>query len=93
MTNVSELHEKWLSDPGYREEYEALEEEFSLAGNLIEARTRACLTQAELALRMNTTQSVVARLESGRVWPSTSTLRKYAAATGTRLRIVLEAVA
>jgi predicted transcriptional regulator len=93
MTKVSELHEKWLSDLKYRAEYEALEEEFSLAGNLIEARTRAGLTQAELALRMHTTQSVVARLESGRVRPSTSTLRKYAAATGSRLKIMLEAVA
>jgi ribosome-binding protein aMBF1 (putative translation factor) len=93
MTKVSELHEKWLSDPKYREEYEALEEEFSLATNLIEARTRAGLTQAELASRMHTTQSVVARLESGRGRPSTSTLQKYAAATGTRLKIVFEAVA
>jgi predicted transcriptional regulator len=93
MTKVSELHEKWLSDPKYRKEYEALEEEFSLAGNLIEARTRAGLTQAELASRMKTTQSVIARLESGRVGPSTSTLQKYATATGTRLKIVLEAVA
>jgi ribosome-binding protein aMBF1 (putative translation factor) len=93
MTKVSELHEKWLSDPEYRKEYEALEEEFSLAGNLIEARIRAGLTQAELAARMKTTQSVIARLESGRVRPSTSTLQKYAAATGSRLKIILEAVA
>ena len=93
MTKVSELHEKWLSDPAYRQEYEALEEEFSLAQCLIEARTRAGLTQAELASRMKTTQSVVARLESGRVRPSTSTLQKYAAATGSKLKIVLEAAA
>jgi ribosome-binding protein aMBF1 (putative translation factor) len=93
MTKVSELHEKWLSDPKYRKEYEALEEEFSLAGNLIEARTRAGLTQAELAARMKTKQSVIARLESGRVRPSTSTPQKYAAATGSRLKIILEAVA
>jgi ribosome-binding protein aMBF1 (putative translation factor) len=93
MTKISELHKKWLADPDYRKEYEALEEEFSLAANLIEARTRAGLTQAELASRMQTTQSVVARLESGRVRPSTSTLQKYAAATGSRLKIVLEEVA
>ena len=93
MTKISDLHQKWLSDPDYREEYDALEEEFSLAANLIQARTRAGLTQTELASRMNTTQSVVARLESGRVRPSTSTLQKYAAATGSRLKIVLEAVA
>ena len=93
MTKISDLHQKWLSDPDYREEYDALEEEFSLAANLIQARTRAGLTQTELASRMNTTQSVVARLESGRVRPSTSTLQKYAAATGSKLKIVLEAVA
>jgi predicted transcriptional regulator len=93
MTKISKLHKQWLADPEYRKEYEALEEEFSLAANLIEARTRAGLTQAELAVRMHTTQSVVARLESGRVRPSTSTLQKYAAATGSRLKIVLEAVA
>jgi predicted transcriptional regulator len=92
MTKITERHEKWLSDPEYRKEYEALEEEFSLAGNLIEARTCAGLTQAELAVRMRTTQSAVARLESGRVRPSTSTLRKYAAATSSRLKIMLEAV-
>ena len=48
---------------------------------------RAALTQAELAERMETTQSVVARLESGRIHPSTRTLERVARATGTRLRI------
>ena len=51
------------------------------------ARTRAHLTQAELAGRMATTQSAVARLESGRVCPSTRTLEKVARVTGTRLCI------
>ena len=48
---------------------------------IIAARKRARLTQAELAARMNTTQSVVARLESGRSHPSTNTLEKVATAT------------
>ena len=54
---------------------------------LVEARTQAGMTQAELAARMKTTQSAVARLESGRVPPSTRTLERVARATGTRLRI------
>ena len=58
-----------------------------MARALIEARTRAGLTQAELAARMKTTQSAAARLESGRTPPSTRTLEKVARATGTRLRI------
>ena len=58
-----------------------------MARALIEARTRAGITQTELAARMKTTQSAVARLESGRTAPSTRTLEKVAQATGTRLRI------
>lgn len=40
---------------------------------------------------MNTSQSAIARLESGRSRPSTRTLEKLAAATGSKLRIVLGA--
>ena len=73
-----------------RREYEALEEEFSLAAALIEARARASLTQEQVAQRMKTTQAAVARLEGGGSMPSTRTLERYARATGTRLRISLE---
>jgi ribosome-binding protein aMBF1 (putative translation factor) len=48
------------------------------------------LTQEELARRMNTTQTVIARLESGRVMPSTRTLERFARATGHRLRFPFE---
>ncbi len=48
------------------------------------------LTQEQLAERMDTTQAVIARLESGRVKPSTRTLERLAAATGMRLRISFE---
>lgn len=87
MSKLSELHEKWSREPDYRAAYDRLGPEFELSRSLIEARTRAKLTQAELAERMQTTQSVIARLESGRSRPSTRTLEKIARATGTRLRI------
>lgn len=90
MTKVPELHRQWSKDPDYRKAYDGLGPEFALARTLIEARKRAELTQAELAERMETTQSVVARLESGRVNPSTRTLERIAHATGTRLRISFE---
>jgi transcriptional regulator with XRE-family HTH domain len=86
------LHEEWSKEPAYRDEFERLGPEFELARALIEARTMAGLTQAELALRMGTTQSVIARLESGRVQPTTATLQRLARATGTRLRIAFESV-
>jgi ribosome-binding protein aMBF1 (putative translation factor) len=87
---ASDLHKKWMKDPAYAREYAALEEEFRLASALIRARAKAGLTQKQLAQRMKTTQAVVARLESGRARPSTRTLERFAAATGTRLRISFE---
>jgi ribosome-binding protein aMBF1 (putative translation factor) len=84
------LSDKWRKDPAFMREYDALEEEFALARALIEARANADLTQEEVALRMGTTQSVVARLESGRSKPSTTTLAKFAKATGTKLRVSFE---
>ena len=92
MTEISELHREWSADPEYREAYERLAPEFALARALVEARRDAGLTQAQLADRMETTQSVVARLESGRINPSTRTLEKVAMATGTRLRISFEPI-
>ena len=87
---VDDLHRKWMKDPKYRREYKALEEEFSLVAALIEARTRAGLTQEQVAHRMKTTQAVIARLEGGGSRPSTRTLERYARATGSRLRITFE---
>ena len=65
MSKVSDLHKKWGRDPDYQADYDALQPEFELARSLIEARMGAGLTQAQLAERMETTQSVVARFESG----------------------------
>lgn len=90
MSKVADLHEKWSRDADYRQAYDQLGPEFELSRCLIEARTRAQLTQSELDARMNTTQSCVARLESGRTHPSTKTLERVAKATGNRLRISFE---
>ena len=76
----------------YRRAYQALAPEFDLARAVIEARAQAGLTQEQLARRMDTSQSVIARLESGRVRPSTQTLERLAAATGTRVGISFELV-
>ena len=92
MIKFSTLHRKWMKEPGYRKEFEALEEEFALMAAVAKARVRAGLSQAELAKRMKTTQSTIARLESGRTHPSTRTLTRLARATGHRLKISFEPV-
>lgn len=90
MTKVSDLHQKWMKDKAYRTALDEVAPEFDLARALIKARVKAGLTQEQLAERMDTTQSVIARLESGRNRPSTSTLQRLATATGTRLKISFE---
>lgn len=78
------VKKKMLADREVRAAYAALDEEFSLARELIAARVRAGFTQAELAERMGTTQSAIARLESGAQMPSVKTLLRFAKATGSR---------
>jgi transcriptional regulator with XRE-family HTH domain len=63
-----------------------------LAREIIKVRVAAGLSQQELARKMDTTQSAVARLESGHHPPSMSTLKKLAKATGTKLSIHLERI-
>ncbi len=92
MKKISTLHKNWMKDEGYRKEYDALETEFTLASAMIAARARAGLTQDQLAQRMKTTQSTIARLESGKSLPSGKTLQRYAEATGSRLKIMFENV-
>lgn len=87
---TEEIFAEWRKDPAYRDAYDALDGEFALAAALIEARSAADISQQEIAKRMQTSQPAVARLEGGHGNPSLNTLRRYAAATGTRLRIVFE---
>ena len=90
MTSLAELKKELMKSPAFKAEYDALEYEFSLACELIEARVRAGLSQAELAQRMGTTQSAIARLESGKAPPSMRTIARIAAATGSRAVVRLE---
>lgn len=89
---AQKLFDKWKKDPEFMREYNALEEEFALADQFIKARGAAGLSQQELADRMKTSQSYIARLESGRERPSTRTLNRFAKATGHRLVIQFEPV-
>jgi predicted transcriptional regulator len=52
----------------------------------VKERQRLGLSQTEVAARMQTSQSAVARLEAGDVDVRLSTLERYAAAVGRDLR-------
>ncbi|MBA3573027.1 MAG: helix-turn-helix transcriptional regulator, partial [Pyrinomonadaceae bacterium] len=87
----SELKKRALQNPEVKAEFDALEPEFTLLREMLKARKKAGLTQAEVAERMGTKAPAVTRLESslvsGKHSPSLATLRKYAAAMGYRLEI------
>lgn len=89
--SLDSVKKKMFADHEVRTAYAALEHEFELARELIAARVRAGFTQAQLARRMGTTQSAIARLESGAQLPSVKTLLRFAKATDSRPVIKLRA--
>lgn len=84
---MSDIKKELLQDKEFYSEYIQLEDEFALAAQLIRARKRANLTQEDVAKRMGTTQSVVARLESGHPMPSLRSLKRYAQAVNGKVEI------
>lgn len=80
---------KMMEDPEFAAAWEEASEEFSIARAIIRTRVAAGLSQKELAEKIGTTQSVIARLESGEHLPSVSTLKRVAEATHSKLRIEL----
>lgn len=93
MKTHDEMVADWMKDPELRAEYDALEDEFTLFDECLKARKRSGLTQEQIAVKMGTKASAVARIESGggkkKHSPSLATLRKYADAVGCRLKIEL----
>lgn len=91
MLTHKELKARALERTDVKTEYARLDEEFALLDEFLKARAAAGITQAEAAERIGTTQSAVARLESGsrKHSPSLATLQKYAHALGCRLELRL----
>ena len=80
MTEFTKFKQELLLNPKVLKEYEARQIEFAIAKALIKARLDAQMTQTEVAGRMKTSQSQVARMESGHHIPSFSSVQKYAKA-------------
>lgn len=89
----SELREKALKKKGVKSAYDALEPEFTLLRELLHARQKAGMSQADIAEKMGTKAPAITRLESaltsGKHSPSIATLKKYAKALGCHLEIKL----
>lgn len=93
MKTLNTLKRQLLADTDTRAAYDEQAGEFDMARELIAARSRAGMTQSDVADRMGTTQSVIARLESGKRAPSMRTVQRYAQAVGGRAVVRIEAPA
>lgn len=80
---------KSLRDPAFRKEWEESEPGYKLACLLIEKRLKKKMSQRDLAKKMNTTQAVISRIESGSSNPSLSLLNRIATALEAKLHISL----
>jgi transcriptional regulator with XRE-family HTH domain len=91
MLTHKQLRTKALGNADVKAEFEALSDEFALLDEFLKARAAQGLTQAQVALKIGTTQSAVARMESGsgKHSPSLATLTKYAEALGCKLEVRL----
>lgn len=85
--SLKTLKKRALAKDEVKYEYDQLESEFSLMDPLLTMRTKAGLTQEEVAQRMQTNKSNISRLEEGNANPSWSTLQQYAHACGFRLTL------
>ena len=89
LISAESLHKKWMRESNYARAVADLEDEYQMASALIAARSEAGLTQQEVAEKMRTSRTAVARLESGKHMPSTKTLVQYGIATGHRVEFTL----
>ena len=90
-SSLKQFKRRALSRPEIKAAYDASAEEFAFLDEVQKARTEAGLTQAEVAARIGTTQSAIARLESSEAKhsPSIATLQKYAKALGYTVQVKL----
>ncbi len=86
-----ELKTKALSNPEVKAAYDEMVPEFALLRQMLKARQKAGLSQADVAERMGTKAPAITRLESslgnGKHSPSLATLQKYANAVGCELQV------
>ena len=87
----NDLVAELLADPKVKAEFDKESAYFDLKWALIDARRKAKMSQADVAEKMGTTQSVIARIESGRASVTLDTIRRFARATGQVIKLEIAA--
>jgi transcriptional regulator with XRE-family HTH domain len=88
-SKLAQFKARAFARPGVKNAYHDLGDEFAFLDEVLKARAEAGLTQSEVAARVGTTQSAIARLESAQPKhsPSLATLQRYAKALGCKVEI------
>lgn len=87
LVNWDDFEKELFKQPGFKEAVEETRLEYEIARVLIKARIEKGLTQAEVAKRMNTKQSVISRVENARTTPSLAFLKRLAEVLDASLQV------
>lgn len=90
LREYKDVKKRFLADPEFRKEYEALGPEFELIESIISRRMELKMSQEELAAKVGTGQAAISRLESGNANPTLASLAEIAEALDAELRIELK---
>ena len=88
MTTWKKHKKELMKKPGFKEAYDALEPEYRLACELIDARLSKKMTQKQLAIEAGVSRSIIARIESGTTNPTIGTISRIASALGKEVKLV-----
>lgn len=87
MDDFDKMKKRLMKNPAFRKEYEATRLEREIARAVIRARIERKMTQAQLAEKLKTRQSVISRLESMNTTPSLTFLKRLAEALNVSLQV------
>jgi HTH-type transcriptional regulator/antitoxin HipB len=90
MSDLQKYKNKRMAkDPGFWKNYEEKFETFKLGVLLKQARVDAGMTQEQIANELNTTKSVISRMENHATDIRLSTLEKFAKVVGRHIHVAL----
>jgi len=88
-TNFQEHLAKELKDPEFKRLFDEFGQQLEISYQILQLRKKKKMSQAQLAKKIRTTQSNVARIESGNQNLTVEMLNRVATALGTNLTIKL----
>jgi len=86
----SRIKRDLLRDPNVKQAYKDLQPKYEIIRAVLDARAKRGLTQVELARRVGTTQSAIARFESGTGNPTLSFVQKVTKALGKEIKVTIK---